>query len=78
MKHHCQLKGDIVEAIQILKGAERQDLFPLFPCISMEENLKMRLMPRLHCWMKLNRRHQHWNWMTIVICQIMSVMTLCI
>jgi hypothetical protein len=36
-KHHNRLKGDIVEAVRVLKTAYREDLFPEYPSAAMEE-----------------------------------------
>jgi hypothetical protein len=38
-KRRNRLKGDIVEALQVLKGAHREDLFPEYPSATLEERL---------------------------------------
>jgi hypothetical protein len=39
-KHHLRLKRDIAELIQVLKGAERQELFPPYPCSVVEDKIE--------------------------------------
>lgn len=39
-KLRSRLKGAIVEALQILQGAYREDLFPKYPCMALEEELE--------------------------------------
>jgi hypothetical protein len=39
MKHRNCLKGDVVEALQVLKGANHQNLFPEYPSLAVEDRL---------------------------------------
>jgi hypothetical protein len=38
-KRRNRLKGDVVEALQVLKGANRQNLFPEYPSLAVEDRL---------------------------------------
>ena len=39
VKWHNRLKGDVIEALQVLKGAYREDLFPTYPSMALEQKL---------------------------------------